>query len=60
VTAVVESNPVHGRRRTRSPCYITTGEAGRKVSMGYDVAGHSQGKLHQMSEIRVGFAGIHR
>jgi hypothetical protein len=29
--------------------------------MGYDVITvHSEGKLHQMSDIRVGFAGIHR
>jgi hypothetical protein len=49
-----------GRRRTSSPCYVTVGKVRRKVVMGYDVAGHSEGKHHQMIEIRVGFAGIHR
>jgi hypothetical protein len=49
-----------GRRGTSSPCCIITGKARREVVMGYDVAGHSEGKHHQMIDIRVGFAGIHR
>ena len=61
VTAVVESDdPANGAARNELPCCIVTGKARRKVVMGYDVAGHSEGKHHQMIEIRVGFAGIHR
>ena len=53
-------DPAHEAAKDERTLLHPHREGEEKVVMICDVAGHSEGKQHQMNEIRVGFARIDR